>query len=80
MDNWISVDAELPIINWIDKWEAEHNISIRVIVFLKDDERGFWFGQYHYNQHYPHWTIEGYNRFAQERITHWHYLIKPNVI
>jgi hypothetical protein len=77
MDNWISVDTEKPPINWIDKFDAEHKISITVLAFMKDDDRKFYFGQYYHNEIYPHWTVTGYVGFDQERITHWQYLYEP---
>lgn len=75
--DWIKVSDELPPINLDDKWERENKISKRVLVFMEGHDRGALFGQYYHNEHYPHWSCEGYMGFDQNRITYWMPIINP---
>lgn len=74
-DNWINVKDELPEINHSDKYDSEHKISVRVIVFV--DGYNVSFGKYYYNEHCPHWSVEGLLGFDQSKVKYWIPLPSP---
>lgn len=73
---WNKSEDCLPPINTKDEWDAEHQISECVVVWLEGDDSAR-MGRYHYNPHASHWSIEGYLGFDQSRVKYWKRILSP---
>jgi hypothetical protein len=76
MIDWITSNTK-PAVNTADKWDAEQNVSQRVVVIVTDRDGnfcGYSFARYYHQS--THWVIEGY--LGTFGVSHWTSLNEPS--
>lgn len=71
--DWIDAEKELPEIDTNDRFNSDHEISVRVLVKVVDrhgNEQQESFARYHYNG--ALWSIHGF--LGDFKVTHYAYL------
>lgn len=75
-ENWVLTETERPPISEIDKWNKQHSISDRVVVWIEDMEEAAFA---RYNHAINKWSVEGYLGFTQSSVKYWQPIDNPYI-
>lgn len=67
---WRDAKTSQPVINQFDKWDKDNEISVRVLVKIKDYQ--ITFGRYYFK--FRRWSGEGIFGFNQDDVLKWSYI------
>lgn len=70
---WKDAKTSKPPINKADKFDFENNISVKVLVYVKDN--GYSFGRYLNRDNYAKWQIDGF--LGNFEVTHYAEITNP---